>query len=106
MTTETLNGAIIDDKRTEQDKAETVGFVVATDSFMSGWGGAPNKSYFAVPFKTWEQADIVEANMRRRSEMKRVRVVTAPYKPYLKNGDHLSIRDFSDCSRFYKVNGF
>ena len=98
--------AVIDDKRSEADKAATVGFVVATDSFMSVWGQARGKSYFAVPYRSQAEADIVEANMRRRSEMKRVRVVGADYRPKLQDGDHLSIRDCDDCSRFYTEGGF
>lgn len=97
---------MIDDKRSPEDKAATLGFVVATDSFMSGWGNAPGRSLFAVPFRTWDEADIVEANMRARGDMKRVRVVGAKYRPRLYPGDHLSIRDMSDCSRFYKRGGF
>ncbi len=98
---------IIDDRRTKRDKARTVGFVVATDSFMSGWGQARNgRSIFAVPLSSWEQSDIVEANMRARSEMKRVRVVGKDWKPKLHAGDHLSIRGMEDCSRFYTAGGF
>ena len=64
-----------DDRRTADDKRRTWGFVVATDSFMSGWGNAQSRSLFAVPVKDHHQAEIVAANMRNRSEMKRVRIV-------------------------------
>ena len=97
---------IRNDRRTEADKAATVGFVVATDRFMSGWGQAPGSSYYAVPFSDWDQAVTVEANMRRRSEMKRVRVVGADYRPRLGAGDHLSIASMDGASRFYTVGGF
>ncbi len=97
---------IVDDRRTDEDKQRTRGFVVATDSLMSGWGQAPGKSYFAVPFEDAEQASIVEQNMRRRSEMKRVRIVLSDYRPKLQDGDHLSIRAMDDCNRFYTPNGF
>lgn len=102
----TPSGAIIDDRRSAEDKARTVLLVVATDSFMSGWGHAPGKSYFAVPCASLEQAEIVEENMRHRSEMKRVRIVYKDYRPRLRAGDHLSIRNMSDCSRFYERGGF
>ena len=107
MTTRTMeSGAVIDDRRTEEDKAATIGFVVATDSFMSGWGEARGRSLFAVPVRNWAEAVTVENNMRARSEMKRVRVVGKDYRPRLYPGDHLSIRDMSDCDRFYRVGGF
>lgn len=99
-------GAVIDDRRTDEDKAQTWGFVVATDSFMSGWGRAAGRSLFAVPVTSLEQAEIVADNMQHRSEMKRVRIVGHDYRPRLQAGDHYSIRDMSDCSRFYEVGGF
>ena len=95
-----------DDRRSEADKAATVGFVVATDSFMSGWGNAPGKSYFAVPFRSYEESRIVEDNMNARTEMKRVRVVGKDYRPRLRAGDHFSIGAIDDCSRFYTAGGF
>lgn len=96
----------VDDRRTPEDKAITAGFVVATDSFMSGWGRARGRSLFAVPFRTYEEAEIVLQNMEARSEMKRARIVGKDYRPRLRDGDHLSIRDMSDCSRFYEKHGF
>ncbi len=103
----TRTGATIDDRRSEADKAATAFFVVATDRFMSGWGRAQGgRSLFAVPCKDMAQARIVEENMRHRSEMKRVRIVAAGYRPALRRGDHYSIRDMSDCSRFYTPGGF
>ena len=109
MPTETLtNGAIIDDKRTDRDRHDTEGFVLAIDTFLSGWGKAPNRSYFAVPFKDGEQGAIVKANMCKRSDMKCVRIVGKNYflsaKP--KKGDHISIRSMSDSDRFYKKGGW
>lgn len=95
-----------DDHRSEEDKAATIGFVVATDSFMSGWGQAPGRSLFAVPFRTWAEGRIVSENMHARSEMKRVRVVGKDYRPRMRPGDHLSIRAMDDCARFYEVGGF
>ena len=99
-------GGVIDDHRTPEQVTQTWGFVVATDSFMSGWGQAPGKSYFAVPVRNAEQAEIVEANMEHRSEMKRVRFVLADYRPRLRAGDHLSIRALDDSARFYQPGGF
>lgn len=106
METTTKAGAIIDDRRTDEDKAATLFLVVATDSFMSGWGKAQGRSLFAVPCRDEAQAEIVADNMRHRSEMKRVRIVNRTWRPSLTSGDHLSIRDMSDCDRFYKPGGF
>ena len=94
------------DNRTDEEKAATVGFVVATDSFMSGWGQAAGRSIFAVPIRSWQEADTVERNMKNRSEMKRVRVVGKNWRPRLSPGDHLSIRSCADVSRFYEEHGF
>lgn len=100
------SGGVIDDRRSDKDKARTWGFVVATDSFLSGWGQAPGRSLFAVPVVNNKQAAIVAHNMGHRTDMKRVRIVGANYRPQLRDGDHLSIRDMSDCSRFYTPGGF
>ena len=108
MKTVRENGAIVHDRRTEEDKARTAGFVVATDSFMSGWGKAPGRSLFAVPFADDIQAAIVERNMQHRSEMKRVRIVARDYPQQVKlsPSDHLSISDMRGSSRFYREGGF
>ena len=99
--------AITVDNRTDADKANTALFVVALDKFMSGWGGAPGRSYFAVPCASLEQAKIVQANMRHRSEMTRVRLRWASQRIVsLRHGDHLSIRAMDDCERFYTPGGF
>jgi len=94
------------DRRSEAEKESTWGFVVATDSFMSGWGDAPRRSLFAVPVRNWKEAEIVLDNMQHRPEMKRARIVGKDYRPKLRPGDHLSIRDMSDCARFYAPGGF
>ncbi len=106
--TTTKTGATIDDRRSDEDRENTVYLVVATDRFMSGWGKAENgRSLFAVPCSGLEQAKIVLDNMKHRSEMKRCRIVLArTYRPHLRRGDHYSIRDMSDCSRFYSPGGF
>ena len=96
----------IDDKRTKEEKENTIGYIVANDSFMSGWGNAPGRSIFAIPVNTWHQFEIVENNMRNRSEMKYVRQCGRNWRPKLRDGDHLSIRSPQECSRFFEVNGF
>lgn len=106
METTLESGAVIDDQRTDEDKAKTEGFVVATDSFMSGWGNAKSRSLFAVPFTTAEQAQIVLHNMECRSEMKRARIVGKDYRPKLSAGDHLSIRAMGEMKTGFYVAGY
>lgn len=99
---------MIDDRRTSDEKAATVGFVVATDRFLSGWGLAPGRSLFAVPLRSWGQEPTVRRNMKQRSEMQRVRTVGRDYPKTVRlgRGDHLSIRSLDDASRFYEDGGF
>lgn len=83
----------IQDDRTPEEKAATVGFVVATDNFMSGWGQAPGRSLVAVPVTSYEDEKAVTEVLERRHEMKRVRFCMKSYRPRLFDGDHLHIYD-------------
>tara|TARA_R100001086_G_scaffold243162_1_gene171710 strand:- start:404 stop:757 length:354 start_codon:yes stop_codon:yes gene_type:complete len=84
--------ATIKDDRTDEEVRNTIGFVVATDSFMSGWGDAPGKSIVAVPVINDKDRQRVEVVMSRRSEMKRLRFAYGSnYKPKLGKDDHLHI---------------
>ena len=93
-----------EDRRTPEEVALTVGFVVATDSFMSGWGDAPRHSYFAVPFRSWDHARVITENMQDRSEMKRIRTVDKDYRPS-GEGVHLSICSLETAERVWLVPG-
>ena len=93
----------INDRR--QSKHKPFGFIVATDSFMSGWAGAKGgKSYYAIAVDSIHESDVVEANMRSRSEMKRVRFNLA--LPKLGPKDHLSVADRHCAQRFFEPGGF
>ena len=89
-----------------------LGYMVCTDSFLSGWGGASGgRSLYALAFNTWKEADILLDNAEARSEMKRPRTVTTLYKSGLPKirmypGDHLSVADRGDASRWYERGGF
>ncbi len=83
---------VINDRRSDQDKLDTQGFVVGTDRFMSGWGQAPRRSLYAVPFRSYQEAEEIEDWLNSRGDMLRVRVVGKDYRPRLEDGDHLSIR--------------
>ena len=103
--TTTTTGAVIHDRRPENQR-EQFGFVLMTDSFMSGWGKAPGRSLFAVPVSNWRQAETVLENARNRSEMKRPRFVRTLRNVKLYRGDHLSIRAPGDSGRWYTPGGF
>lgn len=97
------NGATVNDRRGPAPTGPAAdcrwGFVVFTDSFMSGWGGAANgRSLYALEVSSPSVAELVLANGKRRSEMKRGRIVRFRKGGWLPNcrinpGDHLSIVD-------------
>lgn len=87
----------------------TWGFVVFTDTFMSGWGGAEGgRSLYALEVASEDEAYIVLASGKRRSEMKRGRVVRTleALTRTLRTADHLAIVDRGTASRWYQVDGF
>lgn len=97
---------MINDKR--QDKAEPAGFVVFTDSFMSGWGKAPGRSLYALAFQTSEEADVLWNNGYDRSDMKRGRILHSERDLLrtVKPGDHLSIVDRDTAASWYEPDAF
>ena len=96
----TLN-YIINDDRTPEEITNTIGFVVATDNFMSGWGNAQGRSIVAVPFVSEEDCKKIMNRMELRREMKRVREIWSnEYKPRLYEGDHLHIYDTTTSFRY------
>lgn len=91
---------LVDDRTTDEVKL-TVGFVKATDKFMSGWGKALGKSVIAVPFTSADDMDKVMERINRRNEMKRVRVVMGnEYHPSLNSNDHLHIYNTTTSFRY------
>lgn len=96
-----MKNYIIDDDRNPLEKEQTIGFVVATDSFMSGWGLAKGKSIIAVPFISEEDKEKVLRRIKLRREMKRVRVTYGTsYRPALSLGDHLHIYNTTNSFRY------
>jgi len=101
--------AEIEDQRDVQNIPQV--YIVATDSFLSGWGKAPNRSLVAFACHSPEEADTVEDNMHGRADMKRVRVVTRIKRDgtpdvRLQDGDHLAIKDRGTAHRFYEPGAF
>lgn len=69
---------MIDDRVTDADDipGAALCYVLATDTFMSGWGEARGKTnVLIVPCDTEDDADEVLRRLRRRSEMSDVRTV-------------------------------
>ena len=72
----------IRDDRTEEQKATHTLAVGGTDRFLSGWGGAEGGSSFAFWACTSDDVDRCERAVRRRKDMKRVRVIIIDdYRP-------------------------
>lgn len=90
----------IKDDRDETQRGTHRWLIIGTDSFMSGWGGAAGGASVAA----WAvEADstkiaVVEAWVKRRREMKRVRIVRDDprrrYRP--RNAAHLHIYVVTD----------
>jgi hypothetical protein len=101
---------MINDRRTSDRPHNyyAYGYVVATDSFMGGWGKAPGRSLYAVEVSTEAEGYRVMANMKHRPEMKRVRWVKTldSVKRGMKRGDHLSVVDKFSAPRFFEAGGF
>lgn len=50
-------------------------YVTMTDKFMSGWGMAANKTNkLIIVCDTWQQAETIERNANKRSEMKYINI--------------------------------
>ena len=53
-------------------------YVTMTDKFMSGWGMAANKkNKFIVICDNWQQAETIQRNAEKRSEMKYINICTS-----------------------------
>lgn len=97
---------MIDDRRTDKG-TRPWGYMVATDAFMSGWGGASGgRSLYAVACLHTDDAAIIEDNFRNRSEFRRARWVLslkADGTPRVRMGpsDHLAIVDRGTAWAFY-----
>ena len=103
---------MVKDDRTQAEKHETIGFVVATDSFMSGWGGAEGgKSFVARPVRSDEELKMVTEAFEGRTEFKRVRFVLGKvtkegrvYKPRIQAGDQLHVYGFDTFLNDHNVH--
>ena len=97
----------VNDRRTEDEKRRTTGYIVATDRCLSGWGLARGgRSLYALAILDHDMAmaETVEENMSNRGDMLRVRFNID--LPRLRAGDHLSIAGPSEAGRHYERGGF
>ena len=81
-------------------------YVCMTDKFMSGWGQADKLiNKLVLECDSWDEAEIVAANARRRPEM---RYVNINYnRPHYNPSYYLtSFHTKADYSRWYEPNQF
>lgn len=75
-------------------------YVTMTDKFMSGWGMATNKTNkFIIVCDTWEQAETIERNAKKRSEMKYINICIS--KPKYGKNVLESWKNFSDLGEVW-----
>ena len=98
--------AIVKDHR-ENPGTNPFGFVVFTDSFMSGWGHADGgRSLYVLEVASESEAYTVLANGKRRTDMKRGRFVRTLRNVRLRAKDHMSISGKANAGRWYQEGGF
>jgi len=69
------------DDRTREEKRSHEWLVVGTDSFLSGWGRAAGGKSYAAWACRFNDLDKVQAWVRSRSDMKRVRTCYHGWNP-------------------------
>jgi hypothetical protein len=67
-------------------------YVNMTDTALSGWGLAPNRSHLCVACDTWEQAAAIQRAAAERPDM--VRITTSRRPRRQRPGDHVRIIHF------------
>jgi hypothetical protein len=76
-------------------------WVTMTDKFMSGWGKAANKTNkLVIECDTYQQAEIIERNARKRSEMKFVNICSN--KPRYGSNVLVSPKHYNDMGEIWK----
>ena len=96
-----MSNYIIKDDRTEKEKEKTIGFWVATDKALSGWGNAPGRSLVACPVVSHHDMYEVGKRFNSRDEFRYIKwIERKTYNPKLKPGDHLNIYDTKKSFRY------
>jgi len=80
-------------------------WVLCNDRFMSGWGRANGMiNTLIFPCRDLAEANIVEANARRRGDMKYIRVVSNI--PRLRGGVFYQVKTRDEYPKWYKYGSF
>lgn len=79
-------------------------YVTMTDRFMSGWGLAQGKTNkYVVECETYDQAQLIEKNAKKRDEMKYINICTR--RPiYPSRAFHVTWKKFEDLKGMWKEN--
>jgi len=77
-------------------------YVTMTDKFMSGLGYAEGRiAKFVVECETYEQAETIERNAKKRDEMKYINITTK--KPYYNvNRYIITIKKYDNLGNIWK----
>ena len=76
-------------------------YVTMTDKFMSGWGMAANKTNkLIIECDSYKDAELIERNAKRRSEMKHVNICRK--KPHYGSNVYASWKTFEDMGDIWK----
>ena len=88
-----------------RDFPEAWGYVLANDTYLSGWGPAFWKTNVVVlPVRDHKEAETVAENARARTDMVRVRIVTR--RPTMRPDRLYSLMERDEASRWYDCGGF
>ena len=80
-------------------------YVLAHDTFMSGWGDARGKQNTVIlPCDSYQEAETVSDNARRRGDQKRIRIVGN--KPRLQSHILYSLLTKDNAATWYERGAF
>lgn len=81
---------------------KTMFYVTMSDKFLSGWGKAEGRiAKFVVECKTYEQAETIEQNAKKREEMKYINITTK--KPYYNTNRYIiTIKKYDSLGNIWK----
>jgi DUF2075 family protein len=90
-------------KKRKATKPKTKYYVTMTDRFMSGWGQAKGKiNKYVVECDTYEQAERIERNAKRRDEMKYINIIVGRCPSYDKRRYVVSLKKYKDLGDVWK----
>lgn len=82
-------------------------YVRALDRFMSGWGKSHGKdNWVLLPCESYEEAEVVLANTKARSDMDQARIVCNIPRLVTRRDVTVSLFDREEANRWYTPGGF